>query len=175
MIRINSGGDWTLRRWPPLLLHACRSNMQQYAATLVQQVEAAVRVVLTCHAIGDGVKIQCMNSVMIRFLLMLALLINGSMMLPSHARATVLPEAAGMVASALDELSCHEVVTQKKPAPDADGGPCCLPGQCPCVIMQVFNVGALRPVSLPAEPVPFAVIPDYRSPVVPLMLRPPIA
>lgn len=110
---------------------------------------------------------------MIRILLVVALLMNGIMV--AHASVSMLvPEAEAAVAMT-GEPACHETSAVSE-SPDNDGAmPCCQTGHCHCLVVQMTAVEASSVLPVPASPVPVAMATSYRSPVSPLMLRPPIA
>lgn len=114
-----------------------------------------------------------MNTPMIRILLVVALLMNGIMV--AHASVSMLVPDAEAAVAMTGEPACHETVAGSE-SPDNDGAmPCCQAGHCHCLVMQMTGVESLRVLPVPAGPLALTDSLAYRSPVSPLMLRPPIA
>lgn len=117
-----------------------------------------------------------MKSLATRILLMLALMMNGIMV--AHAGVPVsLSEEAGASAMVITPKApaCHDVTADSKSSQEGGGVTCCQSGQCHCLVLQMAAVASPLALAVLPSLVPVASAVAYRSPVSPLMLRPPIA
>lgn len=114
-----------------------------------------------------------MSTLMIRLLLALAVLVNALTSVQAADSFWGQDVTRGMVVDA--EPSCHEVAILPSPESDGSGKSCCKDGLCHCLVMQMTGIDSVQALPVPAGPLPVTGSLAYRSPVSPLMLRPPIA